>query len=663
MIDAGRGRTAHGRSMQMLHVTGGRVAALWDRLHAHRQVLALLAYSGMTGAGYVAAYLLRFDFAVPPEYAALFAWTIVPLMVIRTASFRAFRLTRERWRYASTRDVVRLVASCAFGSIVFFLLFNVVLPMGTRLPLSIIGLEAVLTCGITAGAWLSYRLTFEHFRRNGSAATARRVLIIGAGDAGNLLAREMLRGPTGYIPVGFVDDDPRMWGASVQGLEVVGATGELVAIAAACRAEELIIAVPSTDPPELRRIVACCEATGLPFKVLPGIASVIAGEVSVRQLRDVRIEDLLGREPVELELPELAADLGGRTVLITGAAGSIGSELSRQVALHRPGRLLLLDQAESDLFYLELELRALHPGLELVPIIADIADAQGIERVFRVYEPERVFHAAAYKHVPMMESNAREAIRNNVIGTWRVAELAGRYGADRFVLVSTDKAVQPTNVMGATKRLAELIVLDLQQRFPCTAYGAVRFGNVLGSTGSVIPIFKRQIAEGRALTVTHPDATRYFMTIPEAVQLILQASLLDEFRGHIAMLEMGEPVRIRDLALNLLRLSGVPDGGADRIEFTGLRPGEKLHEELAASDEEAYPTTVAKVRVLRSPPLAALAVAARVAGWDAALRNEPDDALLAGFFDLFPGLNGGAVPRDQPKTARSDSPRTLRLRA
>jgi FlaA1/EpsC-like NDP-sugar epimerase len=643
MYDGNRNRAADVRLSKHVEIIGGRVGALWERLHGHRRVLALLVYAGITAVGYAAAYLLRFDFAVPPEYAALFAWTLLPLLVIRTAAFRVFRLTRERWRYASTRDIVRLVASCVLGSMVFWVLFGVVLPLGMTLPISIIGMEAVLTCGITAGAWLSYRLTFEHFRRNGSAANARRALVIGAGDAGNLLAREMLRGATGYIPVGFVDDDAMMWGASVQGLEVIGATSDLVQIAAAFRAEELIIAVPSTAPPELRRIVACCEATGLPFKVLPGIAAVIAGEVSVRQLRDVRIEDLLGREPVELELPELAVDLEGQTVLITGAAGSIGSELSRQVALHRPGRLLLLDQAESELFYLELELRALHPDIDVVPLVADIADSAGVERVFRAHQPKRVFHAAAYKHVPLMESNAREAIRNNVIGTWRVAEAAGRHGADRFVLVSTDKAVRPSNVMGATKRLAELIVLDLQTRFPGTAYGAVRFGNVLGSNGSVIPIFERQIREGRPLTVTHPEATRYFMTISEAVQLILQASLLDEFRGHIAMLEMGEPVRIADLAINLLRLSGVQDV-PDRIVYTGLRPGEKLHEELVASDEEARVTQLTKVRVLRSPPQPMLAVASQVESWDAALRDDKEETLLAGFFKLFPDVTARWAP-------------------
>lgn len=587
--------------------------------------------------------------------AVLYAATVVPLVVIRMAAFVALRLTRERWRYASARDVTRLAVACFFGSLLFFLLFNVLGPGSLRIPLSVIGMEGILTCGMTGAVWLAYRLSFEHIRQSGMGDRVR-ALIVGAGDAGNLLAREMLRTGTGYSPVGFVDDDPHMWGCMVQGREVVGSTASLKTIARRLAAQQLIIAVPSASPSDFRRLVAACDETGLPYKVLPGISEVISGYVSLSQLRHVEIEDLLGREPIELELPELAEDMRGRSVLITGAAGSIGTELARQVALHKPGRLLLMDQAETDLYYLELDLRTRHPDLQIVPIIGDIAEAAGVERVFRLYEPERVFHAAAYKHVPMMECNPREAVRNNVIGTWRVAEAAGRNGAEKFVLVSTDKAVRPTNVMGATKRLAELTVLELQARFPATSYGAVRFGNVLGSNGSVIPIFKRQLREGKSLTVTHPETTRYFMTIPEAVQLILQASLLDEFRGHIAMLEMGDPVRITDLALNLLRLSGV-NGGRDRLIYTGLRPGEKLHEELCAPDEETQPTPVPKIRVLSTYARPDLSVVEQIEHWETALQNSGDDALLAGLFDLFPLLN-----RDVLRVTPAEAPRKAILK-
>jgi len=356
--------------------------------------------------------------------------------------------------------------------------------------------------------------------------------------------------------------------------------------------------MPSADPRALREVVDRCMETRLPYKVLPPLGEVFQDESAVTQLREVRIEDLLGRDPVKLSLPELAEDLSGKSVLITGAAGSIGSELARQVALHRPARIVLLDQAESDLYFLELELKAKHREVEVVPVVCDILDRGGLERCFRRHGPQRVFHAAAYKHVPMMEENVREAIRNNVVGTWRVAELSGRSGVEKFCLVSTDKAVRPANVMGATKRLAELILLGAQARYPGSWFVAVRFGNVLGSQGSVIPLFQRQLANGRELTVTDPKVTRYFMTIPEAVQLILQATLLEEARGRIAMLEMGEPVCIADLARNLIRLAGLREGIDAHIRFIGLRPGEKLHEELVSEDEETTPTGVERVRVV-----------------------------------------------------------------
>ncbi len=570
-------------------------------LFAKRRRLALLLYAAAATAAYFSAYLLRFDFRPPTEYLALFAWTVWPLVAIRLAVFRLFRLTRERWRYAGGYDVVRLVLATAAGSLVFLVAFRFVLPLSPVVPISVVAAEMVLMCWITAGMWLSYRIGYEKLRQyeNGNGHNKQRVLVIGAGEAGNLLVREMMRFPTGYRPVGFVDDDPTMWGATLHGVEVIGATRDLVAIVKAVRADEIIIAVPSAGPADLRRIVAKCESAGVPFKVLPGIAQVLEGDVRLNQVREVQIEDLLGRAPIELELPAITAELEDATVLITGAAGSIGAELARQVALNRPASLILVDQAETDLYFLDLELRHAHPKLEIVPIVCDIVDAAAVRGVFERYAPDRVFHAAAYKHVPLMERNAREAVRNNVIGTWRVAELAGHYGVEKFVLVSTDKAVRPANVMGATKRMAELIVLELQTRYPGTNFGAVRFGNVLGSNGSVIPLFRRQLAAGQPLTVTDASTTRYFMTIPEAVQLILQASLLPELRGHVAMLDMGDPVRIVDLAENLLRLSGVMDT-SDRIVYTGLRPGEKLHEELAAPDEETTPTPVDKIRIIRS---------------------------------------------------------------
>lgn len=568
-------------------------------LEQHRRWVALAIYGGVAVAAYVLAFLLRFELQWRAEYSPVVLRTLPLLVATRLVCAHAFGLLMGRWRFVSTRDVHRLAAATATGTVVFFALTRIV-PLPLLVPRSVILIEWVLTTYLTAALWIGYRSMFERvrYRRAGINGHARRVLIVGAGEAGNQLAREMRRTPTGYYPVGFIDDDPAKWGTSLQGVAVLGPTSELVPIALREGVQELIIALPSATPADLRRVVERCEATELPFKVLPGIASVLAGEARVDQLREVRIEDLLGREPIRLELPELAEDLRGEVALITGAAGSIGSELARQVALHEPQELILLDQAESDLFYLELELRERHPELKLLPVVADVVDAGSVERVFRQHAPSRIYHAAAYKHVPMMETNPHEAVRNNVIGTWRVAEAAGRYGAEKFVLVSTDKAVRPTSVMGATKRMAETVILDLQERFPDTRYCAVRFGNVLGSNGSVIPVFKRQLASGKPLTVTHPEATRYFMTIPEAVQLILQASLLPEMRGRIAMLEMGEPVRIVDLARNLIRLSGAANGNGKGLVFTGLRPGEKLHEELVAPDEVVTPTSISKVRLL-----------------------------------------------------------------
>jgi FlaA1/EpsC-like NDP-sugar epimerase len=635
----------------------------YDQAYKYRRPLVLAVYAAIGVTGYLGGFLLRFEFSAFDLWVDDFLLTAPLVAAVRLSLARLLHLSTGRWRFISTSDVLRLLVATSAGT-VLLLGFRWALLGSVTIPLSVLLMEWVLTTQLTGALWVAYRTSFERLRHSQWIETddrrRTRVLIIGAGEAGNVLAREIRRFPTGYELVGIIDDDPLKAGERIQGCEVLGVSARLPAIARATAAQEVILAVPSAGPEELQRLVALCGEAALPFKVLPGIREVLDGDVGLNQLREVQIEDLLGREPVELELPQLRAELDGATVLITGAAGSIGSELARQVALNRPRRLVLLDQAETALFYLDLELRHRHAGLEIIPVVADIADASGMERIFRDSCPDHVLHAAAYKHVPMMEGNAREAIRNNVLGTWRVADAAGRHGTRRFVLVSTDKAVSPTNVMGATKRLAELIVLDLQQRFPATTYGAVRFGNVLGSNGSVIPIFKRQISEGRPVTVTHPDATRYFMTIPEAVQLILQASLLQQFRGRIAMLDMGDPVRITDLALNLLRLSGVarPE---ERVVFTGLRPGEKLHEELAAPDEEAQPTSVPKVRVLTTPVLLAPALVEQVQAWDAALRRGCDDTLIAGFYDLFPLLR--AEPRQQapPAAAQRARPHDLRM--
>lgn len=612
-------------------------------LHAHRRVVAMAAYGGVAALAYLLAFLLRFEFRWVPDYQRVFLGTLPVLLAIRLTFVKLLKLNTGRWRFVGTRDVLHLAIATTLGSIVFFAVSR--LPFWWRpVPRSVILIDWVLCVYLTAGVWVTYRTLFEQIRhhRSGINGRAKRVLIVGAGEAGSRLSRELSRFPTGYRPVGFVDDDPTKWGTRIHGLEVFGSTADLERIARDARVAEIIIAVPSAGPSELRRIVSQCEAASLPFKVLPGIEEVLSGSVRVDHLRELRIEDLLGREPIKLELPELAADLHGRSVLITGAAGSIGSELARQVALHKPRTLVLLDQAETSLFYLELDLRDRFPDLHIVPVVGDVVDEVVVARVFETYRPDRVFHAAAYKHVPLMEANVREAIRNNVIGTWCVAEVAGLHGAEKFVLVSTDKAVRPVSVMGATKRLAEIVVLDLQERYPSTAYAAVRFGNVLGSNGSVIPIFKRQLEAGKPLTVTHPEATRYFMTIPEAVQLILLASLLPDIRGHVAMLEMGEPIRILDLAKNLLRLSGMAARNGQNVVFTGLRPGERLHEELVAPDEHTVPTSIPKVRLIESRNGVSKGIQS-IPILESALKAGRDEELLRVLYDLFPCIRSRAA--------------------
>jgi FlaA1/EpsC-like NDP-sugar epimerase len=573
--------------------------AAYRFLSSHRQVVAYTFYAAATAFAYALAFLVRFEFTLPPEHLQTFLLTLPILIGVRLVSNALFRLAIGRWRYVGVSDVFRLLGATILGSLVFSgVLLG--LPATAVVPKSVMLIEMVLTTYIVGGVWFGYRLVVQHARHRAQAEEGRvkKVLIIGAGEAGSRLAHEMVTFPAGYVPLGFVDDDPLKWGTRIHGIEVVGSTSDIAAIAGEYRPDVLVAALPSLEPVGMRRVVTLCEPTGLPVKVLPGIAEVLEGDIRLNQLRDVRVEDLLGRDPVELSLPELAEDFRDRTVLITGAAGSIGSELSRQVARHGPNKLILLDQAESSLYFLELELRKRFPEVDVLPIVGDILDRELIESIFASEPVHRTFHAAAYKHVPLMETNVRQAVRNNVLGTLVLAETAGRHGCERFVLISTDKAVRPVNTMGATKSVAELLVLAAQRVYPRTDYMAVRFGNVLGSQGSVLPLFRRQMEEGDQLTVTHPEVTRFFMTIPEASQLVLQASLLREAKGRIAMLDMGEPIRILDLARNLIRLSGEFRDPDTRIRYVGLRPGEKLHEELIAPREEVTPTAVPKVNLV-----------------------------------------------------------------
>jgi FlaA1/EpsC-like NDP-sugar epimerase len=426
--------------------------------------------------------------------------------------------------------------------------------------------------------------------------------------------------------MGLAVDDPSAQNRSIHGVPVVGTTGQLAALVVQLRIDFIVIALDAPTGREMHAVVERCIATRVEFKTLPSLQELLEGSARADQLRTVRLDDLLGRDPVSLDLTQIEADLRGRVVLVTGAAGSIGSELTRQVARFGPARLVLLDQSESPLYLLTRELSESHGHLDVVPVICDITDEPGISQVLERERPAYVLHAAAYKHVPMMEDNVAEAVRNNVFGTLLLAENAAVVGAKKFVLISTDKAVNPGSVMGATKRIAERLVLGLPSlKASATDFRAVRFGNVLGSAGSVVPLFEHQLAHGGPITVTHPDVQRYFMTIPEAAQLVLQAAALPGAAGRITMLEMGQPVRIRDLAEKLIRLSGLEPHRDISIVFTGLRPGEKLREELMSSREETLPSGMDKIRIVRT--------------------SESDATLEEGIMMLAAGLAGSEVNR------------------
>ena len=602
-----------------------------------RRPAVIVAHLLLIPLGYWAAYAIRFDLDIP-ESVRPTLWATLPwILGIRFGVFAVSGLFHGWWRHAGMRDLVTLVKAVTVSSAVFVgLLFF--FPSLNGVPRSIFLLDWLLAIAVFGGGRLAVRALREQWISWSRPDGGRRTLIIGAGAAGERLIRDVLRGSAAELsPVGLVDDDPAKAGMRIHGVPVLGGTAAIPELIQRLRIELAVIAIPSASRAEMRGIVEPCIASGIDFKIVPSLRELLDGRARLNELRPVEIEDLLGRDVVNLEATVRDAWVAGRTVLVTGAAGSIGSELVRQLAGLRPGHLVLLDQAESPLYFTHLGLLGRHPGLRVTPVVADVADTRRMEEVFEHHRPDLVFHAAAYKHVPLMEENPVEAVRNNVFGTLTAAECAARCGAERFVLISTDKAVHPSSVMGATKRIAEQVVLGWPAlKASSTDFRAVRFGNVLGSDGSVIPLFRRQLAAGEPLTVTHPDVTRYFMTIPEAVQLVLQAATLPDAARRICMLEMGEPVRIVDLAENLIRLSGLEPYRDVPIVFTGLRPGEKLHEELMSDLEATVPTEVAKIRIVGASEPDGETLQSGLDGLAAGLALGLTDDLLRGVCALVP---------------------------
>jgi len=581
----------------------------------HKNFLIVLVVDALLlSAAWYSAYLLRFNFQIPTEYWGVMTHALPLIVAGKIVIFYLFNLYQGMWRYTSIGDLLN-IARAAFVSsliIVSLIFFTRTFGIFSR---SAFVIDWVLTIVLISGYRLGIRLYFWLDSRENTSLidalklftvrreiriNAKNLLIIGAGNCGEKIYREIRdNARLRYNIIGFIDDNPAKVGMKIHGIEVLGTTRELKTIYAKVRADEALIAIPSATSEQMRSIVSCCDQTNIPFKTVPSLGELIDGKVTVNGIRDVDYCDLLGRQVIHLDEERIGRYLENARVLVTGAGGSIGSELCRQICRYGPSRLVLYERAESPLYEMELELKRDFSNIEIIPLLADVRDRHELSRAFAAHGPQVVFHAAAYKHVPMLELQPWKAIENNIVGTNNVVEVSKEYSVDRFVFVSTDKAVRPANIMGASKRVAELIVQGQNGHgLPQNRFITVRFGNVVGSIGSVVPLFKSQIAKGGPVTVTHPDVIRYFMTIPEACQLILQAGGMGE-GGEIFILDMGTPIKIADMARDLIRLSGFEPDVEIRIEYIGLRPGEKLYEELITEDEGLVPTSHEKILVLR----------------------------------------------------------------
>ena len=590
--------------MSRFSLSAGNHERLPERLLASVMDLAVFAVSGFL------AFQLRFDSAIPAFYAHSMRQAIYIWAAAKSAAFLVGAVNRGYWRYTSLDEAVRIglanTAGSTFGGVIILL---VVRP---GIPRTIYIVEWLISCFLTLGARVIVRLATtatkaRHGVKDGAEDDRTRTVIYGAGAAGLALARELREHQSSKCElVGLIDDDPRKVGLTFHGKKVLGTGQALAALARKYEIERVLIAIPSATGPQMVRMLQFAIDADVDYKMVPGLEEIIQDAELGKQIRDVAVEDLLGRKPVQLDQQKIRERIQGKVVMVTGAAGSIGSEICRQLARFNPAALVGFDEAETPLFQLDRELSNKFPGLTFHPEIGNITRPENLQQAMERYRPSVLYHAAAYKHVPMMERHVFAAVENNIFGTWNVAAAAINHGIEDFVMISSDKAVRPTSMMGATKRASELVIRALQKEGG-TRFVAVRFGNVLGSNGSVVPIFKEQIAAGGPVTITHPDMRRYFMTIPEAAQLVLQAFSIGK-GGEVFVLDMGEPVKIVDLARNLVLLSGFEPDRDIKIEFTGLRPGEKLFEELNMDDEYMTPTSHAKIRSYLSPLSADLKV-------------------------------------------------------
>ena len=614
-----------------------------------RRPLIVLAHIVAFAFSLLLSFLVVQNMQFRVEWLKLYPALLLFFLIIKLPVFGFFKQYRGWWRYVGISDLLGIFGASLVSTfiivVIWFLVGNISavrisLPSGLERPAEGVCIaDMFATVFMLGGLRIIIRLYFEEFR-TAEAGRLKRFLIVGAGNAGEALLREILRMPvTQYDVVGFIDDDTAKKSTHIHGIPVLGTVEQLPQICEERKIEEIAIAMPSASPKQLRRVIQVCEGTKIRFRTVPSITDIASGKLRVSQIRDVDINDLLGREAVRLDMDLIEAFAQNKTILVTGAGGSIGSEMCRQLCNFNPKLLVLIEQAENPLFYIERELHKKFVGVNIKAIICNITDKARVEKVFEEYKPQVVIHAAAHKHVPLMELNAGEAVKNNILGTQIVADAADNHAVTNFVMISTDKAVNPTSIMGSSKRIAEMYIQDLS-RTSKTHFVTVRFGNVLGSDGSVVPIFKRQISEGGPVTVTHSEMKRYFMTVPEASQLVLQAASMGK-GGEIFVLDMGEPVKIVDLARELITLSGFRPGEDIEMIFTGLRPGEKLFEELSIEGEDMQRTRHPKISIWKNIPMDRERLRVGISELVTLAKNQTYSEIARKINELVPEYTGG----------------------